>query len=709
MEKLNEAQILARMVIPYLQSLGYPSQLIRDNIRTNQGRVADIVVYRENDEPFIVVEVKTADRALPAKDENELRYDPVVRQVHLYAKELKAPYMLLSNGTDHYWFVSDSTGRPKLLNEPVPYLETHDVLPSISKVAWLTTALTRLRELEAYSNQNNIPIVLMAKLMSEREGTSIIAAWSKLESMLLRNNGFAGYIGRTTETYIQESMRIIAQLSLNEYSDTELLGAIDKIVINPQFRKTWLRVNRWLADFMVRLGKINATSRILDIACGLGDILAAAKMTEFRLEANATLGVSKNGGAALWALLQEYILGQNLENISVGDPLVDINKPSNLSHIIFAPPFGGKLNDHPLGFDLFEYGVRNIEDLYLERAIKLLPNEKGRIVALVPEGLLFTGGRREYTRQYLMSKMRITAIIGLSSGVLSPYSGIKSSILVLDRKPVTEPYEVFMAQIDSLPQLDTFNSYDLPQVSEVLAAFDSWSQASPLKSTDNVWTKESIALTPENFTTNFYRKSVDRVESFSRHETVPLKDVTTHIGRGRAIKLNDVGNIPVVGPAAIRALAIEEDGIQKTTEENVPSNPVLIQAGDILLNNIGTYLGQSAVADKALEGINLSQHVILIKANLELVDRDYLAIALNSEFVREQFRSKATGTMMPSLTKTSLETTLIPLPPLDAQKHIVKRVLAIKTKLDSNKRETKRLEGEFSNLTDDPFAEESDQ
>ena len=709
MEKLNEAQILSNKIIPYLQSLGYPSQFIRPNIRTNQGRVADIVVYREDDAPFIVVEVKRAEQAMPAKDENVLRYDPLVRQVYLYAKELKAPYMLLSNGEDHYWFASDATGRPKLLEEPVSYLAPQETASSTTKLVWLTTVFTRLRELDSYTNQTNIPILLMAKLASEREGSSITTAWPELERNILRSNDVSDSIGRKNESYVVEATRILEPIKLSDYSPTDLLGAIDKLFINYQYRKTRLRVNRWLANFMVQLAQIDESACIMDLACGFGDILAAAKLAEPALEVDATLGISRYEDAALWAMLQEDVLGQSHANVKVSDPLIDSIKPREFSHVIFAPPFGGRVNDYPYKLELFENGVRNPEDLYLEKAIELLKNQNGRVVALVPEGLLFTGGRREYTRQYLMRKMRVTAIIGLPSGALSPYSGIKSSILVLDKKSLTEPYDIFMAQIDSLSKVDTFNAHDLPQVSEVLKAFDDWTRTDSLIFSATVWGKDASALTSENFTTNFYREKVEGGESFLRYETAQLREITKYMGRGRAIKLDNSGNTPVVGPAAIRALAVDENGIQKTTPENIPANPVLIQTGDILLNNIGTYLGQSVVADKELEGMNLSQHVTVIRANSELVDREYLAIVLNSEFVQDQFHSTATGTMMPSLTKASLEATLIPLPPLETQRSIVERVFAAKAKLDIGKQEATRLENDFNQLLSKPFEEGGDQ
>jgi restriction endonuclease S subunit len=75
-------------------------------------------------------------------------------------------------------------------------------------------------------------------------------------------------------------------------------------------------------------------------------------------------------------------------------------------------------------------------------------------------------------------------------------------------------------------------------------------------------------------------------------------------------------------------------------------------------------------ASKAMAGAYAALDVYLIRPNPQLVDPDYLAIALNSEAVSKQLRSATTGGALPRIPKQALEEVELPLPSRAAQEQI---------------------------------------
>jgi len=96
--------------------------------------------------------------------------------------------------------------------------------------------------------------------------------------------------------------------------------------------------------------------------------------------------------------------------------------------IISSPPFGMRLGNqyrdiHP--------NIRTTEQFLIEKGIKSL-KENGKLIALLPQGLLFRGMHEQRLRRYLVEKDLIDTIISLPGGLLLN-TGIPLIILVLDR------------------------------------------------------------------------------------------------------------------------------------------------------------------------------------------------------------------------------------------------------------------------------------
>jgi len=705
----KESYSAIKQIIRYLVSLGFPESLIRTNVRTGQGRVVDLVLYKNIDQAFLAVEIKSS-QMLPPKDEIQLRFDPSVRQLQLNAKEIGAPYFLLTNGQEYYWFIADTSGRPKLLEElPLPedlslvsrLINTKENLVSLLK------SLNDFIRSTDIGERVDIPSLLLYALLVEEGKTDNDVAFFMQQSNLWEPGFFLDFrqsFHRHPARIVDESIYILGKIKLRDFFPRDLISAIDEVFLRESaFRNREYRIQRWLADFMVRLSQIHSDSSVLDFSCGSGEILAAVKMA---IPSNnvSIKGIGRNTNTARWAQLQQYILGDEISNISLGDPLILSSESNNITHTIFVPPFNAKVNRAQYS-ELFEYGNRHAEDLYIEQAIKLFTKGNERIVTLVPENLL-TAGSRRFIREYLIQNARIRAIISLDAGSTLPFSRIRTSILVLDKNNQQEPYTIFLGRLGSITQKDTFNSHEIPEVAKILRLYGSWSIEDQLFLDENACAVNSEQINTDNLSVNRYFPI--EVEYDISLESLPypkrsLAIVSKFIGRGKPIRLDDTGKIPVIGPATIRKLMIDTTAIRTTTKENIPNNPLLIREGDVLVNNIGTYLGQAAVANSFIENANASQHVVVIKPDQSQVDPDYLAIVLNSDFVKAQIASKATGTLMPALTINSLREIKVPIPPLDIQKEIVDVVNRARMKLEQAQQSASRLEANFNQIVSNPF------
>lgn len=89
----------------YLIELGYPKGLLaleKSLLLNGMQRRADILVYDRTGAPFLLVECKSTDIKISQQ---------TVDQAARYNLTLKVPYILITNGLNHYCLKLDATGQ----------------------------------------------------------------------------------------------------------------------------------------------------------------------------------------------------------------------------------------------------------------------------------------------------------------------------------------------------------------------------------------------------------------------------------------------------------------------------------------------------------------------------------------------------------------------------------------------------------------------
>lgn len=116
------------------------------------------------------------------------------------------------------------------------------------------------------------------------------------------------------------------------------------------------------------------------------------------------------------------------------------------------------------------------------------------------------------------------------------------------------------------------------------------------------------------------------------------------------------------------------NGIAYISEEiNQKKSGSIVKPKDILLNITGGSIGRCALVPDDFDIANVNQHVIIIRlANLEL--RKYIHSVITSTYIQEQILSRQVGSGRGGLSAETLSTFLIPLPPLNEQVAIERKL-----------------------------------
>jgi type I restriction enzyme M protein len=106
--------------------------------------------------------------------------------------------------------------------------------------------------------------------------------------------------------------------------------------------------------------------------------------------------------------------------------------------VLANPPFSGRIDRDRIVDDVKVGATTATELLFVKYMVDNLKPD-GRCGVIVPEGVLFgsTGAHKEL-RRILLQNNRVEAVLSLPGGVFQPYSGVKTSVLILRKGGRTE-------------------------------------------------------------------------------------------------------------------------------------------------------------------------------------------------------------------------------------------------------------------------------
>lgn len=248
-----------------------------------------------------------------------------------------------------------------------------------------------------------------------------------------------------------------------EYTHSEKLGdAFEYLlsVMGSQGDAGQFRTPRHIIDFLVAVVNPGKKDTILDPACGTaGFLISAFKHIKDQNKKGLTpderkkliqnfTGYDISPDMVRLSLVNLYLHGFNDPHIWEYDTLSSEERWDETYDVILAnPPFmspKGGIRPHKK----FSISSNRSEVLFVDYIAEHL-NPKGRAGIIVPEGVIFQGGTAYKELRKMLVENYLYAVVSLPAGVFNPYSGVKTSILLMDKEFAKSSKEILFVKIEN--------------------------------------------------------------------------------------------------------------------------------------------------------------------------------------------------------------------------------------------------------------------
>lgn len=472
-----------------------------------------------------------------------------------------------------------------------------------------------------------------------------------------------------------------------EYTHSEKLGdAFEYLlsVMGSQGDAGQFRTPRHIIDFLVEIVDPGKKDSILDPACGTaGFLISAFKHIRNKNKGGFTpeeqkrliknfVGYDISPDMVRLSLVNLYLHGFTDPHIHEYDTLSSEDRWNESYDVILAnPPFmspKGGIRPHKK----FSISSNRSEVLFVDYIAEHL-NPDGKAGVIVPEGIIFQSSKAYKDLRKTLVEGSLYAVVSLPAGVFNPYSGVKTSILLMDKAVAKKTDKVLFVKIDN----DGYNlgaqrtAVKGGQLEEAVATIQKFRNGEDVSSSEvenaHAVLKTEIAANGDyNLSGERYRNTI---EINSDYQLVPISEICDSLFAG--------GDAP------------KEYSKTETNKYNVPiySNGV----GEKSLYGYADYgrVEEDAVTISARGTIGYPivrkapflpiVRLIVAIPNTSKVNIHYLKLALDSI---EIYRN---GNSIPQLTVPMIRDEKIPLPPLSIQEEIVAEIEGYQKIIDGAK------------------------
>ena len=463
------------------------------------------------------------------------------------------------------------------------------------------------------------------------------------------------------------------------YDHSERLGdAFEYLlsVLGSQGEAGQFRTPRHIIDFIVEVVDPKKNETVLDPACGTAGFLISSYKHILKAntdaQGNSTLTPDEKGRLARnfkgydispdmvrLSLVNMYLHGFAEPHIAEYDTLTSQDRWNEYADIILAnPPFmspKGGIKPH----NRFSVQSKRSEVLFVDYMAEHL-TPQGRAGIIVPEGIIFQSQTAYTHLRKMLVEEYLVAVVSLPSGVFNPYSGVKTSILILDKSLARQAQTTGFFRIENDgfglgAQRREIDKNDLPQaraeIAEYLRRLRARESVEDLKpALGLIVPKEKISANGDyNLSGERYREGAAQsthfpwrtIESLVETITPPTKIQKTAFGR--------VGRFPIIDQS-------QDDIAGWTDDESTLIRPIkpLVIFGDHTceVKIVDTPFAQGADGIKILQTID----------------------ALDPRFLFHVLRSRPLESGGYQRHYSKLKEHQVPLPPLDVQKEIVAEI-----------------------------------
>ncbi len=466
-----------------------------------------------------------------------------------------------------------------------------------------------------------------------------------------------------------------------------------------------------IIQFMVDFLEDSLRGTICDPACGTGGFLIASaqrlsKRTSRKRQLAHLLGLEIDERLA-WAArinlqLHDAISFDVRHLIGSGalsaEPFPELN---SIDVILTNPPFGSDLSEQK-ALHSFKLGKnrqsRRRGVLFIERCLALL--KPGGLVGIIIDDGVLNGPSNADTRHLILSQSDLVAVVGLPETAFMPYASVRASILFLQKhggrqRRLLNAKGTFFARADEVgrkPNGDALLRVD-PTTRHLLLASD-------LPQILNAWMENKDSTQGHRFfwtqipsiDDSEYSNDKWRLDSAFHH---PSRQISYDALRKSPYPTMTISELcDIRNDTFIPSTDFEDDDITYVGLANIePRTGILepkvvlgrtlkstvkrFESGDILYAKMRPELRKvSLVQDNVSEGFASAECVVLIPRKSPsghwLFEPELMAELLRSDIVYGQIVHRIIGIGRPRLSKTTVLTIKLPVPPPTIQRQLIR-------------------------------------
>lgn len=385
------------------------------------------------------------------------------------------------------------------------------------------------------------------------------------------------------------------------------------------------------------------------------------------------------------SLVNLYLHGFNTPNIHEYDTLSSEERWNESFDVVLAnPPFmspKGGIRPHKK----FTISSNRSEVLFVDYIAEHL-NPNGKAGIIVPEGIIFQSGTAYKDLRKMLVENHLYAVVSLPAGVFNPYSGVKTSILLMDKEVAKKRDEVLFIKIDNDgynlgAQRTSMQGSQLEEAIELTCLFAKSGELRDSLITHAVLKTEILKNDDYNLTGDRYKIRQDL--SSSKYEIVEIGDIFKTSSGGTPLKSRDEfyknGTIPWLRSGEVAQgyilsseLFITEEGLKNSSAKMFPVDTVLVAMYGATAGQVGILKFESST-NQAVCGILPNEKAI----------PEYLYLILKSQ--KEYLISLSGGGAQPNISQKIIRELKIPLPPISVQKEIVSEIESYQMQIESLK------------------------
>ena len=523
-----------------------------------------------------------------------------------------------------------------------------------------------------------------------------------------------------------ETLRaFLKQIDGFTYDHSERLGdAFEYLlsVMDSQGDAGQFRTPRHIIDFIVAIVDPKKDDVVLDPACGTAGFLISSYKHILAANTGAdghrTLtpddrerlarnfkGYDISPDMVRLSLVNMYLHDFVAPQIIEYDTLTSEENWNEYADVILAnPPFmspKGGIRPH----NRFGVKSKRSEVLFVDYMAEHL-NAEGRAGIIVPEGIIFQSQNAHKQLRKKLVEDFLVAVVSLPAGVFNPYSGVKTSILLLDKALArkTDRIAFFKVENDGYDlgaQRRPFEQNDLPQVQAEIAAYMQRlrvgeaagdSQPAPTAlvaenraeyATDGsrsrnglIVEKEKVAADGEyNLSGERYRESGPRATAFPLAAIGEVCQINPR--KSELAGLDPATRVSFVPMADLKEHRITFQPLQEKVLSEVSASYTYFRNNDVLLAKVTPCFenGKAGIACGLLNGIGFGSSEFHVLRSGELVLPEWIYFCVTHSQFRHSGIAQMTGTGgLQRVPRDFVKHFQIPLPPLDVQQEIVAEI-----------------------------------